>query len=469
MESMIQHVTRFQEVIHNKDYNYFADIVNQLFGLFNIGIICLVKEMEERRNTRKPPAKYDSRMDSQLRRQLYTLCQRGELTDIKINIGSHYFDCHRAVLAANPGYFRSLFDSGMCETSSSVIVIRHPISYQTFNNVLKFLYLGESNVVSVDNAYEMHLAATYFQIPTIERRASEILQNVKEYKDLENIFLQIIDSPFKTIPQPIIKELALEFRKISEVKNFNELPTHELMKILDSPFLKIKCEVDLINYLCQWAVDHKLQRAEKKELAKRIKWINVIPEDYEPTRYDILINESKKNEYINGHLELTKERLAPPIIAIAMHEREFHKALNILERYSPCPAHVFKLTDDVFQNSIKYHIDIFQFLTPGKTSCFIDQDHHAFTIKMQENYFGAIYAIRLTISKNSGIQRVLFSTLLKNQIAKQPKNAQINGNRLEVQFSYDRPFEEIQVIFSTQGNSCIIDNIEMAGFTFKDS
>lgn len=60
MESMTQHVTRFQEVIHNMDYNYFADIVNQLFGLFNIGIICLVKEMEERRNTRKPPAKYDS-------------------------------------------------------------------------------------------------------------------------------------------------------------------------------------------------------------------------------------------------------------------------------------------------------------------------------------------------------------------------------------------------------------------------
>lgn len=71
------------------------------------------------------------------------LFQSEALTDVTLAVGGTSIKCHKIVLAACSGYFRSLFLDNTCPHP---IVVFKDIQYAELRAILEFIYRGEVSV-----------------------------------------------------------------------------------------------------------------------------------------------------------------------------------------------------------------------------------------------------------------------------------------------------------------------------------
>lgn len=96
-----------------------------------------------------------------------------ELTDLHVTIEGKVFHCHRVIMAAMSGYFRSLFTSGMQESQNGEVELQE-VSKRTFDLILLYVYYGD-NVVNSDSVEELLRATVLLQIPPLERACVEYM------------------------------------------------------------------------------------------------------------------------------------------------------------------------------------------------------------------------------------------------------------------------------------------------------
>ena len=98
--------------------------------------------------------------NAQMVKSFYELYQSGLYSDVTIATEEQMFPCHRMVLSACSPYFRSLFSKTTCK--NPVIVLKD-ISAAHFSQLLRYMYIGEIDVLKVDME-ELLQHANYLKI-----------------------------------------------------------------------------------------------------------------------------------------------------------------------------------------------------------------------------------------------------------------------------------------------------------------
>ncbi|KAK3761909.1 hypothetical protein RRG08_023692, partial [Elysia crispata] len=98
-----------------------------------------------------------------------------QFADLTVAVGKVEFQCHRLVLAATSGFFRSLLSSRMKEPRERKVEL-HDISFDAFTDIMTWIYDGDL-VLSVDTASELVPAADQLDIEALKTECADFLEN----------------------------------------------------------------------------------------------------------------------------------------------------------------------------------------------------------------------------------------------------------------------------------------------------
>ena len=110
------------------------------------------------------PSEFQVKVLASLSQGLHSIYSDRLLCDLKVTVGPQTFDCHRLVLAAVSGFFRSLVSSSWVESGTREVTIEHEdVTAESFQMLLDILYKTE-DVISEATAKDVLRMASFLQV-----------------------------------------------------------------------------------------------------------------------------------------------------------------------------------------------------------------------------------------------------------------------------------------------------------------
>jgi len=168
-----------------------------------------------------------------------------EFIDIIFRIGSHIFQCHKAMFCTRSDYFKALIDDHFQESSwdSSLnvpVIDIHNVEPDVFAIIVNHVY---SNIqhLSLDNVYDVIEVAEMFFLPDLKKRCGVFLTG---FLEVDNAVDQIFTARLFNIPK--LEHSCVDFM----AKNIEEMVKNEKFKELvlnDARNVKSREETDSID------------------------------------------------------------------------------------------------------------------------------------------------------------------------------------------------------------------------------
>ncbi|XP_071103560.1 kelch-like protein 12 [Haliotis cracherodii] len=213
------------------------------------------------------PSDRDTRLRGEVLTHLHDalacMYKEEELTDLHVKIEGKVFHCHRVIMAAMSGYFRSLFTSGMQESQNGEVELQD-VSKGTFDLILLYVYYGD-NVVNSDSVEELLRATVLLQIPPLERACVEYMSNCLNPSNCMSIW-----KAGKTFGCPALIETAWavilkNFGEVSHQEDFLALQKDDVVAILDDDQLNPDSEDPICDAVLSWVRSDLPAREEHME------------------------------------------------------------------------------------------------------------------------------------------------------------------------------------------------------------
>jgi len=119
-----------------------------------------------------------------LHRDLLSLLDTGEFSDVTFIINDTRIKGHKCILASRSNFFKNMFTVGMRESEESIISVQD-ISLPTFMKLLEFIYSDQLNdIESAEQAIEVLVAANKYGLDRLKRLCEKFLVQLI---DLENV------------------------------------------------------------------------------------------------------------------------------------------------------------------------------------------------------------------------------------------------------------------------------------------
>ena len=139
---------------------------------------------------------------------------------------------HKLVLAAHFQYFKSMFSSGLMESTSSEVHLPF-VGPEDLNLILKYAYCGEVNL-SKDNVFKIAVMANYFGCDVLMDKCCNF---IKKFTNLQN-FGQLVDMACHLDMNQLRKNCVLF--TVDHLQNVNKddlssLPVDVLLGIAQHP------------------------------------------------------------------------------------------------------------------------------------------------------------------------------------------------------------------------------------------
>ena len=159
--------------------------------------------------------------------------RKGKLTynDVTIVVKGTEFPCHRCILAAYSGYFKTIFESDFSERYSRKIQLTGPlddeITQMTFNIVLDFCY-GKKSIVTSENVYDVTLASDYLQVDNLKMQCVDFMRTSLG----PNNWLKIYRCAVKLNQKSLIKSCLQNFAAVSNCIDFKNFLFEEFFSVV---------------------------------------------------------------------------------------------------------------------------------------------------------------------------------------------------------------------------------------------
>ncbi|KAK0048938.1 kelch repeat and BTB domain-containing protein 3 [Biomphalaria pfeifferi] len=189
------------------------------------------------------------------------------LYDAVVLVGGTEFRCHKLLLAAHCGYFRTAFETKLNEN-----VNKYPlkeISLEVFKLIYRAMHTGCS-IVTRDNVINMLKAADYLNIPFLENECIRFINRVKSSENCLEFYIagtKYNSEKVKSMVWPIILK---HFHSIHLTKHFLDLSQDDLSKLLQNENLVTKSEDYVVKAILLWV------KYNTQEMKKKIRPINPI-------------------------------------------------------------------------------------------------------------------------------------------------------------------------------------------------
>jgi len=119
-----------------------------------------------------------------LHRDMLSMLETGEFSDVTFIINETRIKGHRCILASRSSFFKNMFTVGMRESEESIISVQD-INLPTFMKLLEFIYSDQLNdLESAEQAIDVLVAANKYGLDRLKRLCEKFLVQLI---DLENV------------------------------------------------------------------------------------------------------------------------------------------------------------------------------------------------------------------------------------------------------------------------------------------
>lgn len=194
--------------------------------------------------------KFKDRVFSNLCQGIDELYSDGQLCDLVVNVGDSQFSCHRLVMGAASGFFRSSLTSFWLESSSGVVSIDHEdVTKTSFHLLLDILYKGE-DVVTKETVNDILRMSIFLQVKFLEEYCIQFLCDSLSPKNCLHIWQFAEKYQLTTLAYKAVTLAASSLNEVAKCEEFCCLPK-EMFLILLSVQKYSKFKVISVDELCQ--------------------------------------------------------------------------------------------------------------------------------------------------------------------------------------------------------------------------
>uniref|UniRef100_A0A7E4V4A0 BTB domain-containing protein n=1 Tax=Panagrellus redivivus TaxID=6233 RepID=A0A7E4V4A0_PANRE len=196
--------------------------------------------------------------------QIGALYLSEEMSDVTIVVEGVKLPAHRLILAQRCDYFKTMFNSGLIESTSNRIEV-HETSVDVFKCVLKWIYTGSVEILSVEHAFEvLHLAHMYQITELVEKTANYL----KGHLTIDNVFSILNIAVLLSLDELKTASTALAAANSIEIyrhNGFHKLSSDALIEMLQSASAP---EIDVFTAVVIWMKMNQEKSADFVEVLK---------------------------------------------------------------------------------------------------------------------------------------------------------------------------------------------------------
>ncbi|XP_053576665.1 kelch repeat and BTB domain-containing protein 8 [Bombina bombina] len=183
--------------------------------------------------------------------QLKSMYDEGKLTDIIVEVDhGKKFSCHKNVLAAISPYFRSMFTSGLTESTQEVVKLVG-IEAESMQLVLNYAYTSRVQLTEA-NVQALFTASSIFQIPSLQDQCAQYMISRLDPQNCIGVFIfadHYGHSELKDRSQDYIRK---KFLYVAKEQEFLHLRKDQLISILNSDDLDVDKEEHVYDSIIYW-------------------------------------------------------------------------------------------------------------------------------------------------------------------------------------------------------------------------
>ena len=185
--------------------------------------------------------------------------------------GGKDFKAHRHVLSEASTFFEKLLESDMKEKKEGIVRLE-VLNELLMKEILGFIYTGDVEILSEENAEELITAGDYLCLPSLKAVAERFLERsmttlncVSTYYFAETYRCDELAAKAKTFIQS-------NFAIVAKSEEFLNLTSHEVEDWISSDEITINAEEDVFNIIVGWIARHRETRNGKfKELFRHVR------------------------------------------------------------------------------------------------------------------------------------------------------------------------------------------------------
>ncbi|XP_027011649.1 kelch repeat and BTB domain-containing protein 8 isoform X2 [Tachysurus fulvidraco] len=191
--------------------------------------------------------------------QLKALYDEAQLTDIVVEVDNgETFACHRNVLAAISPYFRSMFTSGLTETSQREVRIVG-VESESMSLVLDYAYTSRV-ALSEHNVQALFTAASLFQIPALQDQCAHFMISRLEPQNCIGVFMFADAYGHRELRERAQDYVRRKFLCAVDEPEFLQLTKEQVVGILDSDDLNVEKEEHVYEGIVRWLEHDPVRR-----------------------------------------------------------------------------------------------------------------------------------------------------------------------------------------------------------------
>ncbi|XP_009089406.1 kelch repeat and BTB domain-containing protein 8 [Cinclus cinclus] len=192
--------------------------------------------------------------------QLKTMYDEGQLTDIVVEVDhGKTFSCHRNVLAAISPYFRSMFTSGLTESTQKEVRIVG-VEAESMHLVLNYAYTSRV-VLTEANVQALFTAASIFQIPSIQDQCAKYMISHLDPQNSIGVFIFADHYGHQELKDRSQDYIRKKFLSVTKEQEFLQLRKDQLISILNSDDLNVDKEEHVYESIIRW-FEHEQNKRE---------------------------------------------------------------------------------------------------------------------------------------------------------------------------------------------------------------
>uniref|UniRef100_A0A8C6PUH1 Kelch repeat and BTB domain containing 8 n=1 Tax=Nothobranchius furzeri TaxID=105023 RepID=A0A8C6PUH1_NOTFU len=202
-----------------------------------------------------PPASNFNGVDAvhacNILQQLKALYDEAQLTDIVVEVDhGKTFSCHRNVLAAISPYFRSMFTSGLTESSQREVRIVG-VESESMHLVLDYAYTSKVTL-SESNVQALFTAASIFQIPALQDQCAQFMISRLDPQNCIGVFMFADAYGHQELRERSQDYIRKKFLCVSREQEFLQMTKEQLVSILNSDDLNVEKEEHVYESIVRW-------------------------------------------------------------------------------------------------------------------------------------------------------------------------------------------------------------------------
>ena len=198
------------------------------------------------------------------------------------------FKAHRRVLSKASPFFDKLLKSDMRESNEGIVRLEM-LTELCLRDILEFIYTGNVQISTEDNAQELIAMADYLVLPHLKTVATKVLVQKLNVSDAVSTHYFAERYQCKELISATTNFILANFTTVTKTEEFLNLPSKEIKMWISSDEIDVSAEEDVFKIILTW-IDREISE-RKKHFAELFREVRLVYVSRDFLQSDIVTND----------------------------------------------------------------------------------------------------------------------------------------------------------------------------------